>query len=80
MMLLKAVVLLSLASAPPAKPAASAGCATTNIETALQRLEAHLKTAVASASKDGALNRSSQQLTRILRQAFAMQVFDAGAR
>ncbi|RKH68768.1 hypothetical protein [Corallococcus llansteffanensis] len=43
MLLLKAVVVLALASAPPAKPAASAGCATTNIETALKHLEAHLK-------------------------------------
>ncbi|WP_434300720.1 hypothetical protein [Corallococcus exiguus] len=59
MMLLQAVVLLSLASAPPAKPAASAGCATTNIETALQRLEAHLKTAVASASKDDSVDNSA---------------------
>ncbi|RUO92303.1 hypothetical protein D7Y11_15595 [Corallococcus sp. AB018] len=58
-MLLQAVVLLSLASAPPAKPAASAGCATTNIETSLQRLEAHLKTAVASASKDDSVDNSA---------------------
>ncbi|NNB95667.1 hypothetical protein HI113_17365 [Corallococcus exiguus] len=48
-MLLKAVVLLSLASAPPAKPAASAGCATTNIETALKYLEVHLKATAKSA-------------------------------
>ena len=28
----------------------------------------------------GGLKQSSQQLTRILRQAFVMQAFDAGAR
>lgn len=58
-MLLKAFVLLSLASAPPAKPAASAGCATTNIETALQHLTAHLKTAVPEASKDDSVDNSA---------------------
>ncbi|MHA7629347.1 hypothetical protein [Corallococcus sp. M7] len=54
MMLLKAVVLLSLASAPPAKPA----CATTNIETAVQNLAAHLKTAVKPAPKDDSVDDS----------------------
>ena len=58
-MLLKAVVVLALVAAPPAKPAASAGCATTNIETALQHLAAHLKTAVASASKDDSVDNSA---------------------
>nr|WP_216618006.1 hypothetical protein [Corallococcus carmarthensis] len=58
-MLLKAVVVLALASAPPTKPAASAGCATTHIETALQHLEAHLKTAVKSASKDDSVDDSA---------------------
>ncbi|RKH14782.1 hypothetical protein D7V97_02030 [Corallococcus sp. CA053C] len=52
MVLLKAVVILALASAPPAKPAASAGCATTNIETALRHLEAHLKATVKPEAKD----------------------------
>jgi hypothetical protein len=42
-LLLKAVVALTLASEPTAKPAASAGCATTNILTALKHMEAHLK-------------------------------------
>ncbi|MCY1046387.1 hypothetical protein OV208_34100 [Corallococcus sp. bb12-1] len=60
MLLLNTVVVLALASAPPAKPEARASCATTNIETALQHLEAHLK---ASADKPR-VELSEEELAR----------------
>nr|WP_227026853.1 hypothetical protein [Corallococcus soli] len=61
-MLLNTVVVLALASAPPAKPAAQASCATTNIETALQHLETHLKATAAQPK----VELSDEELARLV--------------
>ncbi|RKH02059.1 hypothetical protein D7X74_37425 [Corallococcus sp. CA047B] len=62
MLLLNTVVVLALASAPPAKPVARAGCATTNIETALQHLETHLKASAAQPKAEV----SEEELARLV--------------
>ncbi|RYZ37818.1 MAG: hypothetical protein EOO71_26495 [Myxococcaceae bacterium] len=62
MLLLNTVVVLALASAPPAKPEARASCATTNIETALQHMEAHLK---ANANKPR-VEHTDEELARLV--------------